>query len=302
MSPRLTKPGMRSANLTGKLHPKTGEPLVPLGYLKNGTAVWPVLGAASNDPDDPHYTGKGGEDDDSEDDEDEDDIEEDEDDDEEDDSKSKKRTAKKSKKTDDEEDEEDDDEEDSRIHRASEQAKKYRLRLRAKEKEFDDLKARLQAIEDETKAPDEVAARQISELKTANQTLNEQVRVMTAQLAFFKSNTVTWIDPGDAFALAERSGLFDDLVDEDGTIDERELRRGLKELARRKPHLVKKDEGVKARSRKPKDDDEDDEQEEETGQRPATRSAAPQNGRRKGQKNTTDRAALAKKFPVLNRL
>lgn len=298
MSLRLTKPGMRSANLSGKRHPKTGELLVPLGYLKNGTAVWPVMGAApdDSDPDDPHFTGR--EDDDE--DEDEDDEE-----DEDEDPKSRKRSSKKSKKDKDDDEDDEDDEEDSRIHRVSQQAKRYRLALRAKERELEELNERIRKIEDEDRAPDEVAARNISELREKNSTLEESVRVMTAQLAFFKTTVpgVTWIDAADVFALAERSGLFDDVIDEDGTVDERELRRGLKDLAKRKPHLVKKDEvDPKARGRKSTDDTDDEDEEEEDDEPRSRRSANTQNGKRRGRKNSTDRAALAKKFPVLNRI
>jgi hypothetical protein len=290
MSPRLTKPGMRSANLLDKTHPKTGEAIVPLGYLKNGQAVWPVLGASSDDPDDPKYTGQ-------DDDVDEDDEDEDEEDDsEEDDKPSKKSTRKPSK----DDDEDDDDEGDARLHKASQQAKRYRLALRAKERETEELKARLQAIEDEDKSPDEVAARQITELKSQNASLIENARVMTAQLAFFKANTIDWADASDAFALAERSGLFDDIVDEDGNVDERELRRGLRDLAKRKPHLVKQEDSSKARGRKPsdKDEDEQDDKDDEQGSRQSSGSKL--NGKRKGQTGTADRAALAKKFPILN--
>jgi transcription factor IIIB subunit 2 len=283
---------MRSANLTGKLHPKTGEPLVPLGYLRNGAAVWPVLGASSDDPDDPKYTGE-----DDADDDDEDDDQEYEDD-------NKKSSKARKSKDDDSDDDEDD--EDSRIHKVSQQAKRYRLALRAKEKEFEELKTRLQAIEDSEKTPDEVANRTITELKKANDTLTENARMMTAQLAFFRTSIpgVQWIDAADVFALADRSGLFDDIVDDDGTVDERELRRALKELARRKPHLVKKlEDDPKARGRKSKKDEEDDEDEQDDDEEPRSRrSASTQNGRRKGSTSTTDRAALAKRFPVLNKL
>lgn len=296
MSLRLTKPGMRSANLAGKRHPRTGELLVPIGYLKNGSAVWPVMGGAPDDgdPDDPHFTGQ------------EDDEDEDEDEDDEDESSKKPKTTKKSKssKDDDEEDDEDDEEDDSRAHRASQQAKRYRLKLREAEKKNADLEARIQSIEDDSKTPDEVATRTITELREKNTTLEDNVRVMTAQLAFFKTSVpgVAWVDASDAFALAERSGLFDDAIDDDGTIDERELRRGLRDLAKRKPHLVVKlEDDKKARGRKSTETADEDEKDEddEPGSR---RSANTQNSKRKGTKTSTDRAALAKKFPVLNRM
>lgn len=295
MSPRLTKPGMRSANLTGMIHPKTKESVAPLGYLKNGSPVWPVIGGSSDDPDDPAYTG---EDDDNPDDEDEEDEED------EDDPKSrKKRPAKKTAKDDDEDD--DEDEEDSRVHRASEQAKRYRLKLRAAETKVGELESRLQAIEDETKAPDEVAARTINDLKDKNESLNDALLTAHAQLAFFKTKVpgVTWVDAADAFALAERAGLFDDAIDESGNVDERELRRGLKDLAKRKPHLVVKlEDDPKARGRKSTKDEEDDEEEGDDDEPRSRRSGSTMNGRRKGTKGTANRAALAKKFPVLNQM
>lgn len=290
MSLGLTKPGASVA----LRHPKTGAIIRPLMYRKNGTAVWPVLGAASDDPDDPAYTG---DDDDPEDDDEEDDEEEDEDD----GKKSKKPASKKSKKSPDDDEDEDDDEEDSRVHRSAQQAKRYRLALRAKEKEYDALSARLQAIEDVDKAPDEVAQRTISELKTKADTLAEQNRIMVAQLAFFQNNTVEWADPLDAFALAERAGLFDEVVDDDGNVDERELRRGLRDLAKRKPHLVKKVENdPKARGRKSKDIDDDEEEDDDEPR--SRRTAGTMNGNRKGTPRNASRAALAKKFPVLNQM
>jgi hypothetical protein len=285
---------MRSANLTGKIHPRTGEPLVPLYMRKDGSVVWPALGAApdDSDPDDPHFTG---EEDDDEDDDSEDDDEEE--------SQSRKKKPAKKRANDDEDDE--DDEEDARVHRASQQAKRYRLALREEQKKTADLAARLKAIEDDQKSPDEVASRDIADLREKNTTQAEVIRTMTAQLAFFKTSVpgVQWIDATDVFALADRSGLFDDVIDEDGTVDERELRRSLKDLARRKPHLVKKlEDDPKARGRKStKDTDEDDEDDEDEEPR-SRRSAGTMNNKRKGTKGTADRAALAKKFPVLNRL
>jgi hypothetical protein len=299
MSLGLTKPGMRSANLTGKLHPKTGEPLQPIGYLKNGTAVWPVLGASSDDPDDPEFVGGGGPDPDDDDDEDEDDEEE----------KPRKRPAKKSTKAkskdEDEDDEDDEDDEEELKYKSARQAKRYRLRLRAEETKNAELNARLKALEDRDKDPDEVVSRELTDARTQVQSLTEITRVMQAQLAFFKTTVpgVVWADPSDVFAVAERSGLFDDAIDEDGTVDTRELRRGLKELAKRKPHLVKKiEDDPKAGGRKSKD--EDDEDDEEDDDEPSTRrSAGPMNGNRKGKgKAEPTRQALAKRFPVLGRM
>lgn len=294
MSLRLIKPGMPGADSV-KIHPKTGEAIEPLYVRKNGTVVWPVLGAASDDPDDPSFTGEGADDEDDD---------EDEEDDEEDEPKSKKRPAKKttkSKAKDDEDEDDDEDDEDDRPTRPERQAARYRTRLRQQEKENAELRDRLKALEDKDRKPDEVASRDLTEARETVDKLTSANRQLTAQLAFFTTNTIDWIDPADAFALAEREGLLDDVIDEDGTVDKRELRRGLRELAKRKKHLVKSDESPKARGRKTTDQDDEDEEDDEE---PRSRSSASSmNGSRRGKRGAApSRDELAKKFPVLNRL
>lgn len=279
MSLGLTKPGA-SATLR---HPKTGAILSPVGYLASGKAVWPALGASSDDPDDATFT-------------EEDDTpprrsraqEDDEDGDDEDDEDEPKKPVKKpkSKKADDDEDDDDEDD-DHPKSRPERQAARYRVKLREAEARERALEERLRRLEDSDKPQDEVLKRDMAELKERSDNLTEVNRILTSQLAFFKSNQIDWVDPSDAFALAEREGLFDELVDDDGTVDTRELRRGLKDLAKRKPHLVKKS---TSRAR----DNEDDEEPRSQS------SASPMNGRRKGKQNPgTDRATLAKRFPVL---
>ncbi len=281
MSLGLIKPGMAAL-----YHPKTGQAIEPIGFLKNGTAVWPILGASSDDVDDPAFTGE-------DDDTDEDDDEEDED------PKGRgKRPAKKPKsKSDDEDDDDSDDEdEDPKPTRPERQAARYRVRAKEALERAEKAEARLKALEDKEKPTDEVVSRDLTEARTQVENLTEVNLVMSAQLAFFKSNKVEWIDASDAFALAEREGLFDDLIDEDGTVDARELQRGLRDLAKRKPHLVKTKPVTKTSG--PADDDNEDEDDEEPRSR---RSAPGMNGRRKGKGQVPSRDDLAKKFPVLGR-
>lgn len=275
MSLGLTKPGMRPADLSNMRHPKTGELLVPLGFTKNGTAIWPVMGASSDDPDDPAYTGgddSGGRDRD-EDDEDEDD--------EEDEKPSRKSTKKISKK-----DDEDDDEDEPKT-RPERQAARYRTQRNALQKELDELRAAQRKAEDEGKPVDEIMKRDLGEAREKVTALTARVASQAREIAFLRSNEVQWHDPADVLKLID----FDEIeVDEDGTVDARQLRRALRELAKRKPHLVKKS---TARGQ----DSEDDEEE------PSSRSSAStMNGSRRGkQKTSTDRSSLAKRFPVLNR-
>lgn len=280
MSLGLTKPGMRSADLTGKNHPITGLPLVPLGYLRNGAAVWPVIGAAPDpeDPDDPDFTG---EDDDSEDDEDDDDESK---------GKGKKRPVKKSK-DDDDEDEDDEDDESRVTPKSSRQAMRYRRELRAEQAKNQTMAARLKALENKDKPADEVAAAELTEARDKAAKLAERTKSMTLELAFFKANTIEWVDAADALALVD---LDDVEIDESGTVDAKALRSALRELAKRKPHLVKKS---KAEPEDDEDDDEDDDEE------PRSRRSAPRmNGRRKGKGKTPSREELAKKFPVVGRM
>lgn len=277
MSLRLIKPGLGPvAKFYPRQHSLAGQRIEPIGYV-GGKAVWPVAGGAE-DQDDP----------DADPDEDEDEDEEDE----EDDKKSSKKSSKK-----DEDDEEDEDDSKSRPAR---QAARYRTRLREKERELADVTSRLKALEDKDKKPDEVTSRDLVETRERAEKAESTIRTLTAQLAFFKTPVpgIIWADASDVFALAEREGLFEDVIDEDGTVDARELRRGLKDLAKRKPHLVQSEDTSKARGRKDKDDDDEEEDEDEqssTGPKPMNRT-------RRGTKGTTDRAALAKRFPVLGRM
>lgn len=274
MSLGLIQPGASAA----LRHPKTGALITPLYVRKDGSAVWPVIGAASDDPDDPAFTGEGGEDEDDDSDEDEDD-----DDDEANRRKSKSKTKSKSKKDDD-----DDDEDDEKLTRPERQAARYRVRAREAEKRAEDAEARIKALEDKDKPKDEVTTRELNEAREKAAKLEEKARTQTLELAFFRSNTVDWVDPADALKLVD---LDDVDVDEDGTVDAKALRVALKDLAKRKPHLVKP-------AKPTESDDDDDEDDEEEDERPR-RSAPARNGRRKGSKGTSDRAALEKKFPVL---
>lgn len=273
----LTKPGMPAAALVyPPKHSLAGQPVEPIGYLNNGQAVWPVMGG-SEDEDDPSFTGEGGSSDD------EDDSDDDEDD---DDSKSKKRSAKKSKVTDDDDDEDD---EDEKLTRPERQAARYRTRLRAKEKEVEALAARLKAIEDKDKPAEELTKREADEAKEKANRLEAKLRTQTLELAFFKANQIEWVDPSDVLKLIDLDEVD---VDEDGTVDAKALRAALKDLAKRKPHLVKK-------SKAEPDDDEDEEDDDEE---PRSRRSAPRmNSRRRGQGQKPSREELAKKFPVLGR-
>lgn len=283
MSLRFIQPGASAA----LRHPKTGAILQPLYTRKDGSLVWPVLGASEDDPNDPKYTGGDG-DDDSDDDADDD---SDEDEDEEDDDK--KKSSKKSKSKKDDDDEDDEDEDDSRIARASRQAKKYRLALRESEARERALDARLKALENKGKpdADKDKPDVESAELKAAQDRADkaEKAALLVRVERLAERGTIQWVDLEDVMAALQRDeDLWDDIVDEDGTVDKRELTRALRDLAKRKPHLVK-----------PKVRDQDDEEDDDKG----SGSTRQMNGKRKGSgKSGQSREELAKKFPVLGRL
>jgi hypothetical protein len=285
MSLGLTKPGMPGATrFYPAKHSLAGQPIEPIGYV-NGKAVWPIAGAApdTDDPDDPDFTGSGGGSADDEDDEDED---------EDDEPKSKKRPVKKAKK--DEDDEDEDDEEEEKLTRPERQAARYRTRLREEERKNRELNERLKALEDKDKKPDEIAERDTREAREKAERLETRARQLTLENAFFRANTVDWVDPADALKLVDLDEVD---VDDDGTVDAVQLRKALRALAKQKPHLVKK---AKASGGA----DEEDDDENETDDEPRSRqSASTMNRQRKGTRGKApSRQELAKKFPVLNRL
>lgn len=280
MSLGLTKPGIRSANLAGKIHPRTGLALEPIGFLKDGTAVWPQMGAApdAEDPDDPTFTGE------------DDDSDEDEDDDEEEDDKPKGKGKKKSKskKDEDEDDDDDEDEEDRKPTRPERQAAKYRTERNALRTTLAEVQAELKAIRDKDKKPEELTSEELKSAQKKADRLAEESRTIKLENAFLRANVVDWVDPEDALRLVDLDEVD---IDEDGTVDRKALRSALRDLAKRKPHLVKK-----PKVSDPADDEDDDDDEPRS-----RRSARTVNGKRKGDRGKVDRASLAKDFPVLGK-
>ena len=274
MGQRLIRPGLLGAGLFDSRDPwwlVGGLPSLKLPHF---------AAEDSDDPNDDKYTGEGGEE------EDEDESEEDDDD------KPKgKKSSKKSTK-DDDEDDEDEDEDDPRVARASRQAAKYRTKLREQEARNTELENRLKALENKDRKPEEIASEELTQVRSKVESLTTRNRQLVLENAFLASNQIDWVDPEDALRLVDLSDVD---VDDDGSVDRRALRAALKDLARRKPHLVKK----AAKASGPAGDDDEDDDEDQGSRR---QSAAPMNGKRKGSRGNSNRAALEKDFPVLRTL
>lgn len=284
MSQRLIQPGLSAA---GKYHPRTALPVEPIGEI-NGKLIWPVIGGDENDdPDDPRFQDGGEDEDDDSEDEDDDDSDDDEDEDD------KPKKGKGKKKSDD-----DDDDTDEKPKYTQREYEKLQRRMKAADRRADEATRRAEALEKKTKskakpskskadddADDDRDNEETAKERARAEKLEKELRETRLENAFLAVNTINWVDAEDALAAAKRLGLLDDVFDEDGKLDRRELKLALKDLAKRKKYLVKPE------------TDENDEDE-----KPDRRSGSTMNGKRKGKQGAgPDRKELAKRFPVLNR-
>jgi hypothetical protein len=215
------QPGARAV-----LHPKTGKPIVPLGYRDNGSAIWPILGASPDDDDD-----AGG-----------------------DDGGSDADDADKNTGDDDDRDDSGDDDDDDTVSRAEfdrvikrmKQADKRANAAEAKVKEAEDAqKDEITRVQDENK-----------ELKEQNETLQSERDGLRLENAFLTANKQDWHDPETALGIARSKKYLDEVVDEDsGEIDKVGLGKALDRLAKDHAYLVKSKDSKKSDDG---DDDSDD--------------------------------------------
>lgn len=104
------------------------------------------------------------------------------------------------------------------------------------------LEKRLKEIDDAKKDELTKATERAEELERTVAARDKELADLRMQNAFLTADTgITWHDPADALALAERQGYLAEVVGEDGKVDGAKLRLKLQELAKAKPHLVKDD-------------------------------------------------------------
>jgi hypothetical protein len=121
---------------------------------------------------------------------------------------------------------------------------KLRKQLSAADKNKSAAEKKLKEIEDAKKDELTKATERAAELEKVNADQAKELADMRLQNAFLTADTgITWHDPADALALAERQGYLAEVVGEDGKIDQGKLTSKLKELAKAKPHLVNKTTG-----------------------------------------------------------
>lgn len=151
-------------------------------------------------------------------------------------------------------------------------------RMKAADRRSSELEAADKARVAATQTETERLTAERDELKTYKEAAESNLRNLRIENSFLLANTHSWVDMEDALRLADLSEVT---IDEDGKVDGKALRKALDDLAKRKPHLVKP-----ATS--------------STTTPPAGASAPEMNGTPKGAGDRSpDRAALAKRFPVL---
>jgi predicted RNase H-like nuclease (RuvC/YqgF family) len=188
-----------------KLHPRTGLPLKPVGYVR-GRAVWPILGASEDD--------EGGDSDDQPDDD----------------------TSGGGDGDDDHQDDGDKDERNPRIKELSDENAKRRNEAKQLRKELEEAQKRLKEIDDADKSEVERLKEQTTELTSQLEEAQESLRESRLHNAFLASNKYTWHEPDTALKLVDLSEVS---IEEDGSV--KGMDAALKALADSKPYLVRKE-------------------------------------------------------------
>lgn len=117
---------------------------------------------------------------------------------------------------------------------------RLKAQLAAADKNRSKAEAELKKINDGKKDELTKATERVSELEKAQAEASATIVQMRLENAFLTATPgITWHDPADALALAERQGYLAEVVGEDGKVDNGKLTQKLKELAKAKPHLVK---------------------------------------------------------------
>lgn len=225
-------------------HPITGEEIAPLWFDQNGIAFYPPMGAAPDDDGD----GDGGQDGDGDGDGDGG----------EDGSEGQDGSGDGGKKDD-------------------EDVEALRKRMVAADKRAAAAEKRAKELEDKDKDEATKTAERLTEVEAENKALKEQVSDLTLRNAFLSANDVSWHDPDVALSNADLEGV----MQEDGTVDKKALKKALEDLSKSKPFLVK-----------PKEDGDD-------GEEPSGPTGVNAGSGKKHKKEALDEQRLRQKYPAL---
>lgn len=232
------------------VHPRTGEPIVPVGYV-DGRPIYPIMGGAPDDDDDDDDDGDDGDD------------------------------ADKKKKSKDDVGSRDsgadaDDDEDDRLAQLEK-------RMKAADRRADEAERKLKEKEKAELGELERAKTELTEVQEELEKTQETVNRLRLENAFLTANTHKWHDPDTALDLAQSKGYLEDVLDENGEVDKKALKKALDRLATEKKFLVQSEE-------KKKDDE------------PGEPSGEPAGGRSDNSKDDKARKdSLKRRFPSIAR-
>ena len=177
----------------------------------------------------------------------------------------------------------DKDESDSTDDDESE-VEKMRKRMKAADKARSKAEAELRALQDKDKPELDKVRSDLEEITAERDTLRTENRDLRLQNAFLTANDHEWHDPDVALSLADSKKYLEDVVDEDGEVDKKALKKALERLAKEHTYLVKS-----------KSDDKGDSPD-------AGPSGEPAGGRSdNGKDEKAKQAQLRRRFPSLNR-
>jgi hypothetical protein len=125
-------------------------------------------------------------------------------------------------------------------------AYRARMRLREETQRREQLEAELEALQDKDRTDQEKLEKRAGKAEQRVGTLEPTVRRQAIEIAFLKASfgdarrkPIAWVDAEDVLLLVSRE-LDGVKVGDDGDIDLDEVRAVVDDLAKRKPHLVRK--------------------------------------------------------------
>jgi hypothetical protein len=119
-------------------------------------------------------------------------------------------------------------------------------RMKAADQRADKAEKALKAIEDGKKDDLTKATDRVTELEGEVTGLKEQLQSERLNNGFLSANKHTWHNPNAALKLAQSEGYLTDVLNDDGTVDNKALGTALDKLAKDHTYLVKPREGAGA--------------------------------------------------------
>jgi hypothetical protein len=158
---------------------------------------------------------------------------------------------------------------------------RLRKRMEAADRRASEAEKKIKDAEDAKKDDLTKATEKAAEDEETIKGLQKQVSDLRLENAFLVANKHAWHDPEVALGLARTKGYLEDVVDDDGEVDKKALKKALDRLATEHKYLIKA---------KVKDDDE-----------PSGPSGTPAGKRSNNQDDDkAKKTQLKERFPILN--